>query len=155
VARARSTEAVTTSTEVTAPGEPSEKTVPPTGGTTVPLSGATWTQNADELNRVVVRASITTTLSAMCTKGYFEPEGLGQVSIREDGREITRVGVQPSAATVQTVIPQNESQFQFEPGKATVHTLTATAIDGCGALGGKGGGHFKINSVAIDVIGIR
>jgi hypothetical protein len=153
VARARSTEAVTTSTE--APGEPSEKTTPPTSGTTVPLTGATWTQNADELDRVVVQASITTPLSGMCTRGSYEPFGVGTVFISEDGRVITRLGAQSSAATVQTVTSQSESQFQFEPGKATVHNLTATAIDGCGALGGKGGGHFTIHSVAIDVIGIR
>jgi len=43
----------------------------------------------------------------------------------------------------------------FEPGTETSHTLTAQVADDCGEFGGTGGGHVTIDSVSVDVIGIR
>jgi hypothetical protein len=43
----------------------------------------------------------------------------------------------------------------FEPGKALSHTLTAQVSDNCGTQGGNSGGHFRIDSIAIDVVGLR
>ena len=44
------------------------------------------------------------------------------------------------------------SRSLFEPVAATSHTLTARVADDCGANGGVGGGHFKIESINVDVL---
>src|SRR5262249_9905690 len=128
---------------VTTPTQPGEETVPLTGETT-------WTQNADELIRVVVQVNATTPSSSACEGGAVFGSGL--VRIREDGVEVASVFVPASPGKEETVTRTSEQpSFQFEPGKGTLHTLTAKASDSCE----KGGGHFTINSVAIDVIGVR
>ncbi len=43
----------------------------------------------------------------------------------------------------------------YEPGANTAHTLRVEAVENCGTAGGNSGGRFTIDSVSIDVIGVR
>lgn len=43
----------------------------------------------------------------------------------------------------------------YEPGVSTNHSLTARATQRCGTNNGHSGSHFTVDSVSIDVIGVR
>ena len=136
VARIRSTEAITSPTS---PGE-----------ATVPLAGASWTQNADELNQLVIEETITTPSTTEC------PHAGGPArlhwTIRLDGQIVG--GIEGVAGETRTDVtrPVNSSNYLFEPGKQTQHTITAGNVrDDCEG----GTGHFTIDSVSVDVVGIR
>ena len=47
---------------------------------------------------------------------------------------------------IQDLIPA----WLYEPGKATSHTLTAQVTDNC-----RGAAHFTVDSISVDVIGIK
>jgi hypothetical protein len=44
------------------------------------------------------------------------------------------------------------SSWLFGPAKSTSHTLTTAVSDRCGVGGGNSSGHFKIDSISIDVL---
>jgi len=142
VARIRSTEAVTTTTE------PSTITIPATGGS--------WNQQAEEINQFVLRTNVSAPREAECTEQSY-PAG-AWLEIILDGESIGALYIDGSGVTPQPlteVLTSLSLPTLFEPGKAVTHNLILKAYDACGSLGGHGGGHFTINSVAIDVEGIR
>jgi hypothetical protein len=148
VDRARSVGPVTTVTE---PGEAA-----------VSLSGAMWTQGAEELNEFVPgQITVTTPNELTCLHKFAS--GSVTVNIFFDGSRVATASFSTHGTEERTETrhlpeftnPEGPFKWLYEPGKATSHTLTAMAKDNCGTEGGAGGGHFTINSVSIDVIGIR
>jgi hypothetical protein len=138
-----------------------------------PLSGAVWTQHAEELEQILGRVTITSPSYRVCSTG---PSGGSTaahavVSVLLDGSDVGRaelgnrreVEVQAGSPETETVTrtlswtPENDAPdyLLWEPGKATSHTLTAQVRDDCGEGGGSTGGHFTIDSVSIDVLGER
>jgi hypothetical protein len=150
VARARSAESVTT------PTEPTEAAVP--------LSGATWTQGADEVDQIIGQITYTIPATTECNIG---PSGSGaavRYKVLLDGNELTdevgaENGIGPRTETVPIFWSKRRNNPQaallYEPGQPTSHTLTVKGRDQCGLNGGPATKHFTINSVSIDVIGVR
>jgi hypothetical protein len=140
VARARSVGAVSSATE-TMTGDP--------------LTGGTWTQAASELDQVVLQLKVTVPPEAECTHkvggGFAYPQG--HATIQVNGKQQTEIDLAASQSEQTETI--EGSSWLFEPGKETSQTLTAEATDECGAGGGNSGGHFKIDSISIDVLGVR
>lgn len=93
---------------------------------------------------------------AECTHKLGQNESLsygGIATIRLDGKPQWKTYL--SARASETTETIEGSTWLFEPGKATGHTLTAEVTDECGVGGGNSGGHFKIGSISIDVLGAR
>jgi hypothetical protein len=141
VARARSAGAVTSATET------------PTAD---PLTGDVWTQGAEELDQLVLQFAVTMPAETECTHKVGQ-NGLlsytGIATIRLDGTPRWKSYL--SARASETTETIEGSIWLFEPGNVTSHTLTAEVTDECGAGGGNSGGHFKIDSISIDVLGVR
>lgn len=117
------------------------------------LTAATWTQGAEELDQLVIRVQATVPAEADCTDKAEDHSVLppGQVLILVDGNQQAELDLSTGESEkAQTV---EGSSWLFEPGEDTKHTLTAQVIDQCGAGGGNGGGHFKIDSLSIDALG--
>jgi hypothetical protein len=77
------------------------------------------------------------------------------VNILLNGRSVVSVaaynGTEPKTEVL-TIPPQRV----FELGTAVSHTVTAMTQDGRdGAASGNTGGHFTINAVSIDVVGLK
>jgi Collagen triple helix repeat (20 copies) len=141
VARARSAGAVTSVTETL---------------TADPLTGGMWTQGAEELDQLVLKIELTVPSEAECTHKIGEhsftvPQG--HATIQVDGKQQTEIGLAASPSEKTETV--EGSSWLFEPGNATSHTLTAELTDQCGVGGGNSGGHFKIDSISIDVLGVR
>jgi hypothetical protein len=152
------------STPVTTVTEPSE--------VTVPLTDATWTQHIEELNQLFGELTYTDA-GSMCSV----EKGLGsiaKVTIRLDGISIATLQAQSlgdTSATTHTIpiglaftsSPSPEKPWVttppllwlYEPGPATSHTITAQVSDDCGVRGGHAESHFTIDSVSIDVVGLK
>ncbi len=77
----------------------------------------------------------------------------GHATIQVNGKQQTEIDLSASASEQTETI--EGSSWLFEPGTATSQTLTAEVIDQCGVGGGSSGGHFKIDSLSIDVLGAR
>ena len=60
-----------------------------------------------------------------------------------------------SAFVFAQVSSPTTTDWLWEPGSATSHTLTAQVADACGTGGGATGGHFTVNSITIDVLGAQ
>jgi hypothetical protein len=140
VARARSAGAVSSATETL---------------TVDALTGGTWTQGVDELDELVLQLKITVPAEAECTHkvggGFTVPQG--HTTIKVDGKPQTEIDL--SASPSEQTEPIEGSSWLFEPGTDTGQTLTAEAIDQCGVGGGNSGGHFKLDSISIDVLSAR
>jgi hypothetical protein len=139
VARARSAGTVTSTTESPTPDA---------------LTAGTWTQGAEELDQLALHVEVTAPAEADCTHKVGEhsfavPQG--RATIQVDGKQQTEIGL--SAGETEKTETIEGSSWLFEPGKVTSHTLTAAVSDQCGVGGGSSGGHFKIDSVSIDVLG--
>jgi hypothetical protein len=146
---------------VTTPTEPTEATVP--------LSGATWTQGAEEIDQITgeVKVLIPNRVSPgpRCTTGPGEGQGSITAFVSLDGTRIGEAGIAnlSGEGEVKTLVISFFSRavsteflyLVFEPGHATPHTLSVSGEDQCGSAGGSSSAHFKIESVAIDVIGVR
>jgi hypothetical protein len=133
-------------------------TVTEPGSVTVPLTGGTWTQHAEEPNEIVGQFTATGPLSANCGNGRVGGgfPNRGWIEILVDGREVSGLPAGDAGALETTeIVALPVLATAFEPGKDTPHTLTAQASDECGTNGGNTGGHVTIDSVSIDVIGIH
>jgi hypothetical protein len=130
---------------------------------TVPLTGGTWTQGPEELNQIIGQATVTTPTNADC--GFPEARGVpvATFNVFLDGRMVAseRVFAEESMQTTQTIPirwPGNAAsltEWVYEQGKATSHTLTVQlAADNCGREGTPAA-DFTMDSVSIDVIGVR
>jgi hypothetical protein len=136
-ARARSVAAVTSTTGTPTPD---------------PLKSGVWTQGAEELDQLAIQIEVTSPSEASCTQnaeGNSIPP-VGRATIEVDGKAQTEIDLPVSESeTTDTV---QGSSWLFEPAKSTSHTLTAAVSDRCGVGGGNSGGHFKIDSISIDVL---
>jgi hypothetical protein len=144
--------------------EPVAATTFPTEAT-VPLIGASWTQNANELNQLTGQVTITKPARSECLHPKGSEGELVHSPIRLDGRQTSGIGgtVGETAVTETRSLDSSDvsnAQYLFEPGIETQHTLTVGPIaDNCEAGTGPGGTtvpptHFTL-SISIDVVGIR
>jgi hypothetical protein len=111
----------------------------------VPLQGSTtWTQSADQLEQFAAELRVTAP-SGECGGG-------AGVGLHLDGRtfavQYPHVAEGQAASLPFTWLGE---PWLFEPGVATNHTLTVAAYDQCGP----GRGHYTIDSVKVDVIGVH
>ena len=128
VARVRSTSALT----------------PATAGTyeQVALTGNTWTQAGDEMNVAWLKAELT---NNACLGGIGSPVGSSVVlNVKVDGTVVAPFVI-GSTSPLWAAFP-----VDLEPGTATTHTLTVEATHSCVESGS-----FTLDSVAINVVGIR
>lgn len=128
VARVRSTSALT----------------PATAGTyeQVALTGNTWTQAGDEMNVAWLKAELT---NNACVGGIGSPVGSSVVlNVKVDGSVVAPFVI-GSTSPLWAAFP-----VDLEPGTATTHTLTVEATHSCVESGS-----FTLDSVAINVVGIR
>jgi hypothetical protein len=91
---------------------------------------------------------------AKCSRGEFGG-ATARLDIRVDGKTVTSVGDGVGNLSSGETVERPFSTKLFEPGKDTTHTLTLSLSDTCGLEGGKSGAHFKVDSVSIDVVGLR
>ena len=111
----------------------------------IPLTGSTWTQFPEELNEVRGQLTVTEPTSAACIDGTA-----AAVRVSIDGNEVAGVSLGAGEGGTHT-LPLNtgpDSQM-FEPAKATTRTLTATIESNCHVA------HFTLDSLSVDVIGLR
>lgn len=144
--------------------EPVASTTSPSEAT-VPLTGASWTQNANELNQLVGVVTITKPAHSECLAKGAAGE-LVHSPVRVDGLQTSGIGATASGETPVTetrplTLTHNGEQYLFEPGTETQHTITVGPIsDNCEKGIAPGGAtvpptHFTIDSISIDVVGIR
>jgi len=141
LARARSVGAVETTTSLTSP---------PTEAIADPLTGATWTQGADEVDRGVVEVEVTVPAWEHCH--WTGLTDTAYVAVLINGRvadTANTIGTPGSEhANTETV---SSEWWTPEPGANTLRTLTAEVWDHCEG----GGGHATIKSIKAYVLGAR
>ena len=117
----------------------------PDDGTPIPLTGATWTQHADETDQIYGEVEFTPP-EACATP--FGP-GFLLVPFFIDGQQ---VGEAFSAALRDDTlrIKTDFGRYVYEPGTSETRTLTAVALDTC-----RDGNHFTVDSVKVSVEGVR
>ena len=113
----------------------------------IPLTSASWTQQAQEVDQFVGRMIYTPPASC----GSFIGAGTLQVDL--NGQSITSVGLVPFGGSGPQTTPLTFPTGAFEPGTSTARTLTATVTNNCSTQ--NSGQDFTINSLAIDVIAAR
>jgi hypothetical protein len=122
-----------------------------------PLTGATWTQGASEVDRLIGRATITEPPLSQCSDNSGASDAF--IELQLDGTRIGSTGIRNngvnSESTMTRTFDWEGKGWLFEPGGNTSHTLTAKIGDDCGFEGGNTGGHFTIDSIQIDVLGAR
>jgi hypothetical protein len=124
----------------------------------VPLSGATWTQSAEEVDHLVAGGiTMTVPTNTECTHGKGEAAS-GYAGIYLGGQLIAGAGAEtterePRTETIQPsfTISLRPPDWLYEPGTTTKHTLEARATDSCEG----GTRHFTVDSVSFDVVGVR
>jgi hypothetical protein len=135
------------------------------------LTGATWSQGAEEADQLAGKVTMFISnrpgsrrrCAAGPNEGVETAPGTATIVVRLDGSMIghARLGdISSPVGRLETSRIRLEPESGggpelFEPGQATNHTLSVTASDNCGTGGGTSSGHLTINSVAIDVIGVR
>jgi len=140
-----------------------------------PLTGATWTQGAQELDQIMGEVEITMPTEATCGTGTGGPPngGTGVVLIYFNGSLVGEARAY-AVSTATTRLRQLKWGEQFvggggfsyllepasfltayEPGTPTGETLTAKIADDCGYENAQTGGHFTIDSIKIDVLGAK
>ncbi len=156
VARVRSAGAVlTTSTATSVPSWTGD-----------PLTGATWTQGSEELDQLVGQVILRTAPETTC-HGISGSQG-ADVQILLDGSPVADTSIAAGSAEATETVPiswSSHPEFSFpsesrsmlslfEPPAPSAHTLSARVADDCGADGGEGEGHFTIQSISVDVLGV-
>jgi hypothetical protein len=137
-----------------------------------PVSEGKWTQSASELDQLDGEVVATAPSRATCSLNGGGQGGAAYVLLDGNIVGLAIVPVEKSArsevhAPIQWGRGYSASLFAFslasraadallEPGADTPHTLSVEIADNCGADGlGNKGGHFTIDSVAIDVVGVH
>jgi hypothetical protein len=130
-----------------------------TGGEGVedPLTGGSWTQQAQELNSFQV-GEVTFTRPSEQKCG---PSGgpIAVVEIFLDGRKVGQASSGEKLGTETWAIfwqfqPAGNEPWLPEPGKATSHTFTARTKDHCPNESETPPFHYTTSSISIDVIGV-
>jgi Flp pilus assembly protein TadG len=115
-------------------------TAPHGASTNVPLTGASWTQAANDLN--LITGSMDVGVPSSCTGSYGNA-----LVVSVDGVPNT-FGVAPTSPASQTVpVPFQVSEL-MEPGASKQHTITASVSNSCT----KSGEDFTISNVKMDVV---
>jgi hypothetical protein len=115
-------------------------TAPHGSSTTVPLSGASWTQSAGQLN--LVAGSVTLAVPASCTGSFGN-----SLVISVDGQANT-FALAPTIPAGTTVTMPVVVGTMSEPDGDTQHTMTASFANSCT----KGGEDYAVNGAKLDVI---
>ncbi len=139
------------------------------GATPVTLTGASWVQRPGEVDIIGGLATVKLPSAATnCTSATGGEAGRVRIALALDGQPLA--GGNASAADTPALVtvnllgsagrrrpsePQPNERWLFEPPHRERHVLTATATDTCGENGGVAIEHFRIESISLDVIGIR
>jgi hypothetical protein len=115
-------------------------TGPHGASTPVPLSGASWTQDANDVN--LLTGSMTITIPSSCTGSF----GNGVV-LSVDGVPNTFALAPTSPASSTVTMPLLVSEV-MEPGASTTHQLTAKLANSCT----RSGEDFSVSNVKVDVV---
>jgi hypothetical protein len=123
----------------------------------VPLTGATWTQEANQANAVIGEATITSPSVAQCGESRianieaFDGRTSGEVELSQEDLESESEATANYKFVWQTGGAREASTtWTLESGTAVSHMLSVRASDDC-----TNGGHFKIDSIEFDVLGFR
>jgi hypothetical protein len=132
-----------------------------------PLSNATWKQGPEELDQLLGQIDVTIPSRVEgepnCSTLGGGTAGTARISVLLDGASIGAVAahkVEPSHGSrvvysIEWTGVPGEAKWLFEPGSAVSHTLSVEAQDNCGIGGGFATARFTVNSVSIDVVGVR
>jgi hypothetical protein len=113
----------------------------PSGASTnVPLSSATWTQAANDLN--LITGSVDLHIPATCTGSFGNA-----LSIAIDGVPNTFAVAPTAPASATVTVPFAVSEV-MEPGAAKQHTVTAALANSCT----KSGEDYTVSNVKLDVL---
>jgi hypothetical protein len=115
-------------------------TAPHGSSTSVPLSAATWTQDANDLN--LITGSMAIQIPSSCTGSFGNA-----VVLSVDGVPST-FALAPTAPASSTVTMPILISNLMEPGSATKHELTAKLADTCT----KSGEDYTVSNVKLDVL---
>jgi hypothetical protein len=107
---------------------------------TVPLTGGTWTQAANDVN--LLTGSVTLEIPASCTGSYGN-----SVVISVDGVPNTFAVAPTVPANTTVTVPMVVSEI-MEPGADKQHTITASLANTCS----KSGEDYTITDAKIDVV---
>jgi hypothetical protein len=115
-------------------------TAPHGAATDIPLSGATWTQGANDLN--LIAGSVTIKTPASCTGSFGN-----SVLLSVDGTTTT-FGVAPNVPVSSTVTVPIAVGTVTEPGASTPHQITAKLANSCT----KSGEDYTVTGAKLDVL---
>jgi hypothetical protein len=115
-------------------------TAPHGASTDIPLSGATWTQGANDLN--LITGSVTIKTPASCTGSFGN-----SVLVSVDGTTTT-FGVAPNAPVSSDVTVPIAVGELMEPGASTPHQITAKLASSCT----KDGEDYTVTGAKLDVL---
>jgi hypothetical protein len=115
-------------------------TAPDGASTNVPLSGATWTQAASDLN--LVTGSVDLHVPASCTGSFGNA-----LAISVDGVANTFAVAPTAPASATVTVPFAVSEI-MEPGGSKAHTITASLGNSCT----KSGENYTVSNIKIDVL---
>jgi hypothetical protein len=115
-------------------------TAPNSASTDIPLSGATWTQGANDLN--LIAGSVTIKTPPSCTGSFGN-----SVLVSVDGTTST-FGVAPNVpASSNITVPIAVGEL-MEPGAGTPHQITAKLANSCT----KSGEDYTVTGAKLDVL---
>ena len=117
-------------------------TAPHGSSTPVPLSNATWTQSAGQIN--LLAGTITLAVPSSCTGSFGN-----SLVVTVDGKPST-FAVAPTIPAGNTINVPIVVGTLSEPDNATQHTMTAAFANSCT----KGGEDYAVNGAKLDVIAI-
>jgi hypothetical protein len=112
-------------------------------GTTIPLTGTTWSQGANDLN--LITGAVTMQTPSSCTGSFGNA-----VVISVDGVPNTFLVAPTAPANAKVTVPMVVSELT-EPGADGQHTITAKLNNTCT----KSGEDFKVTDAKIDVVAFR
>lgn len=115
-------------------------TAPNGASTAVPLSGATWTQAANDLN--LITGSVDIGIPSACTGSFGNA-----LVVAVDGVPNTFAVAPTSPTSATATIPFVVSEL-MEQGSAKLHTITTTLANSCT----KSGEDYTVSNVKIDVV---
>jgi hypothetical protein len=108
--------------------------------TSVPLSGGSWTQAANDLDLVV--GSVTLQTPATCTGSF------GNALIVNVDGNATTFAIAPTTPASSTVTMPIAVSGVMEPGASTSHSVTASLANSCT----KAGEDYTVSNVKLDVV---
>jgi hypothetical protein len=115
-------------------------TAPDSATTSVPLSGASWTQGANDLD--LITGSMTVQIPATCTGSFGN-----SLVVDVDGVANTFALAPTAPASGTETVPFVVSELT-QPGSDTHHTLTTSLANTCT----KSGENYTVSNVKVDVV---